>query len=241
MIWKMLNGNNSKMPLQSFKTALRKLDCCKEKPQQDFEKVANDLEHVYQNTSREYYYSDFLRDWDHGFFAPLFQLLPPQIVKAELNEHIDRILNIMLGAGRINEIDPVTKESALYHAIVALDHPLINRLCDRGAHTTSEDWVKIGTFVINLTRANQYEQLFQVLNLSKQRREIEIDLQFKDEKGRTCLHWAAFNGRKDVCDFILQTGLKVDIMDVDHDGMTAADLAKSSQHYDLEQHLREQF
>src|SRR4051812_19115272 len=101
-----------------------------------------------------YYYSDFLHDWNHGFFAPLFRLLPPQIVTSEPNERNDRLLNIMLGAGRVNEVDPVTKESALYHAIVALDHDLINRLCDRGAHTTSEDWLKIGDLIIDLTKKN---------------------------------------------------------------------------------------
>ena len=133
----------------------------------------------------------------------------------------------------VNDIDPVTQTSALFLAIDQLDHELIDKLCDKGAHTSSNDWQKLGELLIDLAKENNFIKMSSIVNLARRRPEIELDLDYRNHEGRTVLHYAAWNGNKEMVELVLTCGLGCDIMAMDNDGNNAADIAKQRQHKEV--------
>ena len=182
-----------------------------------------------------------------GMFHKLLQILPPHIVdmnnrNTNNNRNRDeRLLNLVLGTGKINEIDPSNKTSALFYAIIQMDYDLINRLCDSGAKTSKDEWQKLGEYIIQLVKDNNIETLEKLIKLIKDRKEIECDLTYHDIDNKTAIMYGAINGNLNICKLLLNCGLGADILHVDQDGNTAADLAKMNNHKEVEDFLRNQF
>lgn len=182
-----------------------------------------------------------------GMFHRLLRILPPHIVDMN-NKHTnnnrkrdERLLNLVLGSGKINDIDPTNKTSALFYAIIQMDYDLINRLCDNGAKTSKDEWQKLGEYIIQLVKDNNINALQTLIQLIKDRNEIECDLTYHDIDGKTAIMYAAINGNQQICEILLNCGLGADILHVDQDGNTAADLANIHKHQHVEDYLRNQF
>ena len=182
-----------------------------------------------------------------GMFHRLLRILPPHVVDMN-NKHTnnnrnrdERLLNLVLGTGKINEIDPTNKTSALFYAIIQLDYDLINRLCNNGAKTSKDEWQKLGEYIIQLVKDNKYDTLQKIIKLIKERKEIEIDLTYHDIDGKTAIMYSAINGNEKICELLINCNLSADILHVDQDGNTAADLAKMHNHKRIEEFLRSQF
>lgn len=228
-------STQSKLLLSELKQMIRISFMFEGIPMDVFSKVEEQLQLKYNTHGRYYYYSDFENDFYQGMYAPLLEILPPQLITDDDLQSVGnvRLLNLVLGTGCINELDPITHCSALYKAIVKLDFQLINRLCDRGARTVAEDWQKLGNYLIQLVKnCNATEITFeenvdidvnkftvestlentddttvkifsQFINLARRRTEIEIDLNFHDSEGRTALMYAAMNGNFHICSYVL--------------------------------------
>lgn len=259
-----------KVSLVELKQAFRTCDIFGDKAEEEFDQIEHDLEKLYgpDNNDKFYYYRDFVKDWngfqdennynsfrDHnhvtlGIFHRLLRILPPHIVdnnnkntKTEDNgDRDERLLSLVLGTGKINEIDPTNKTSALFYAIIQMDYDLINRLCDNGAVIGSKDeWQKIGEYIIQLTKDNNINALSALIKLIKDRKEIECDLTYHDVDGKTAVMYSAISGNLEICELLLNANLGADILHIDQDGNTAADLAMQHKHNHIEQYLRNQF
>eukprot|EP00484_Ammonia_sp_Unknown_P030255 CAMPEP_0197031704 /NCGR_PEP_ID=MMETSP1384-20130603/10626_1 /TAXON_ID=29189 /ORGANISM="Ammonia sp." /LENGTH=791 /DNA_ID=CAMNT_0042461271 /DNA_START=22 /DNA_END=2397 /DNA_ORIENTATION=+ len=195
-------------------------------------------------------HADQKKKFTLGMFHRLLRILPPHIVDMNnkhtkedaANRHRDeRLLNLVLGFGNINEIDPSNKASALFYAIIQMDYDLINRLCKNGAKTSKDEWQKLGEYIIQLVKDNKMDALQALVDLIKQRKEIECDLTYADIDGKTAVMYAAMNGNEQICQLLLNCGLGADILHVDQEGNTAADIAEQYKHNHVAEYLRNQF
>eukprot|EP01083_Nonionella_stella_P077203 210678_1 len=258
-----------KVTLIELKQAFRTCDIFNDAAEVQFDQLEHELERLYgeTNNDKSYYYSDFVCDWNGfvdennynhtvllkqrgrlGIFDGLLRILPPHIVDKN-NKHTfedrkvdERLLNLVLGTGTINEIDPNNKTSALFYAIIQNDYDLIDRLTAHGATITSKDeWQRMGNYINQLAKDNNQNDLNVLLRLIKDKKEIECDLTYHDIDGRNAVMYAAMNGNLDICKLLLGCGLGADILHLDQDGNTAADLAKQYNHTHVEKYLKDQF
>ena len=183
-----------------------------------------------------------------GMYHRLLRVLPPHIVDAT-NKHTkrdgvrdERLLSLVLGTGRVNEVDSGNQTSALLFAIIQREPSLIRRLCEHGAKTTKDEWQAIGKYVIGLVRDSNVEALRALIDLVKQHRDmIECDLTFADDHGRTAVMHSATIGNLEICELRVHCGLGADLLHVDQDEQTAADLAHQHGHKQVEDFLRNEF
>jgi len=257
-----------KVALSEFMETLRSVSVLEDRMETEFDELETALLALYgphaNRDSCEYYFRDFVNDWnafeaeneynnqnnDDGnqkfifaMFDRLLQVSPPNIVANGVRD--ERLLNLVLGAGDVNRFDANNQASVLSYAIVQNDFELVRRLCLNGAKTSKSEWSKLSQHLIELVKENNFDALSALLPIIQQQRdEIDCDLSYHDQDGKTAIMHAAMNGNLRILQMLIESNLEsdlgADVLHVDQDGKTAADLARAQGHNQVYQYLKDQ-